>query len=73
MNERYTLNAQLAQMLKGGVIMDVTNPEQARIAKAAGACAVMALEKIPADIRAAGGVARIANILFGIFSGRIKF
>ena len=53
--------------------MDVTNPEQARIAEAAGACAVMALEKIPADIRAAGGVARIANILFGIFSGRIKF
>ena len=55
MNERYKLNAQLAQMLKGGVIMDVTNPEQARIAEAAGACAVMALEKIPADIRAAGG------------------
>ena len=52
MNERYKLNAQLAQMLKGGVIMDVTNPEQARIAEAAGACAVMALEKIPADIRA---------------------
>ena len=59
MNERYKLNAQLAQMLKGGVIMDVTNPEQARIAEAAGACAVMALEKIPADIRAAGGVAFI--------------
>lgn len=58
MNERYKLNAQLAQMLKGGVIMDVTTPEQARIAEAAGACAVMALEKIPADIRAAGGVAR---------------
>ena len=73
MNERYKLNAQLAQMLKGGVIMDVTNPEQARIAEAAGAWAVMALEKIPADIRAAGGVARIANILFGIFLGRIKF
>ena len=73
MNERYKLNAQLAQMLKGGVIMDVINPEQARIAEAAGACAVVALEKIPADIRAAGGVARIANILFGIFSGRIKF
>ena len=52
MNERYRLNAQLAQMLKGGVIMDVTNPEQARIAEAAGACAVMALGKIPADIRA---------------------
>ena len=52
MNERYKLNAQLAQMLKGGVIMDVTNPEQARIAEAAGACAVVALEKIPADIRA---------------------
>ena len=61
MNERYTLNAQLAQMLKGGVIMDVTNPEQARIAEAAGACAVMALEKIPADIRAAGGVARMID------------
>lgn len=59
MNERYKLNAQLAQMLKGGVIMDVTTPEQARIAEAAGACAVMALEKIPADIRAAGGVARM--------------
>ena len=61
MNERYKLNAQLAQMLKGGVIMDVTNPEQARIAEAAGACAVMALEKIPADIRAAGGVARMSD------------
>ena len=71
--ERQTLNRNLAQMLKGGVIMDVTTPEQAKIAEAAGACAVMALEKIPADIRAAGGVARIANILFGIFSGRIKF
>lgn len=57
MNERYKLNAQLAQMLKGGVIMDVTTLEQARITEAAGACAVMALEKIPADIRAAGGVA----------------
>ena len=52
---RYELNKQLAQMLKGGVIMDVTTPEQAKIAEAAGACAVMALEKIPADIRAAGG------------------
>ena len=61
MNERYKLNAQQAQMLKGGVIMDVTNPEQARIAEAAGACAVMALEKIPADIRAAGGVARMSD------------
>ena len=61
MNERYKLNAQLAQMLKGGVIMDVTTPEQARIAEAAVACAVMALEKIPADIRAAGGVARMSD------------
>lgn len=61
MNERYKLNAQLTQMLKGGVIMDVTTPEQARIAEAAGACAVMALEKIPADIRAAGGVARMSD------------
>lgn len=61
MNERYKLNAQLAQMLKGGVIMDVTTPEQARIAEEAGACAVMALEKIPADIRAAGGVARMSD------------
>ena len=61
MNERYKLNAQLAQMLKGGVIMDVTNPEQARIAETAGACAVMALEKIPADIRTAGGVARMSD------------
>lgn len=61
MNERYKLNAQLAQMLKGGVIMDVTTPEQARIAEAAGACAVMALEKIPADIRAASGVARMSD------------
>lgn len=61
MNERYKLNAQLAQMLNGGVIMDVTTLEQARIAEAAGACAVMALEKIPADIRAAGGVATPAD------------
>lgn len=61
MNERYLLNAQLAQMLKGGVIMDVTTPEQAKIAEEAGACAVMALEKIPADIRAAGGVARMSD------------
>lgn len=62
MNERYKLNAQLAQMLKGGVIMDVTTLEQARITEAAGACAVMALEKIPADIRAAGGVARMSDL-----------
>ena len=62
MNERYKLNAQLAQMLKGGVIMDVTTLEQARIAEAAGACTVMALEKIPADIRAAGGVARMSDL-----------
>lgn len=61
MNERYKLNAQLTQMLKGGVIMDVTTLEQARISEAAGACAVMALEKIPADIRAAGGVATPAD------------
>lgn len=59
--ERYQLNKQLAQMLKGGVIMDVTTPEQARIAEAAGACAVMALERIPADIRAAGGVSRMSD------------
>ncbi len=58
---RYELNKGLAQMLKGGVIMDVTNAEQARIAEAAGACAVMALEKIPADIRAAGGIARMSD------------
>lgn len=58
---RYGLNKQLAQMLKGGVIMDVTTPEQARIAEAAGACAVMALERIPADIRAAGGVSRMSD------------
>jgi len=58
---RYELNKNLAQMLKGGVIMDVTTPEQAKIAEAAGACAVMALEKIPADIRAAGGVARMSD------------
>jgi len=56
---RYELNKNLAQMLKGGVIMDVTTPEQACIAQEAGACAVMALEKIPADIRAAGGVSRM--------------
>ena len=58
---RYELNKQLAQMLKGGVIMDVTTPEQAQIAEAAGACAVMALERIPADIRAAGGVSRMSD------------
>ena len=59
--ERYELNKQLAQMLKGGVIMDVTTPEQAAIAEGAGACAVMALERIPADIRAAGGVSRMSD------------
>ncbi|MDE6357041.1 MAG: pyridoxal 5'-phosphate synthase lyase subunit PdxS [Eubacteriales bacterium] len=61
MNDRYKLNCELAQMLKGGVIMDVTTPEQAEIAEKAGACAVMALEKIPADIRACGGVARMSD------------
>ena len=61
MNDRYKLNKELAQMLKGGVIMDVTTPEQAKIAEAAGACAVMALERIPADIRAAGGVSRMSD------------
>lgn len=60
-NERYELNKNLAQMLKGGVIMDVSNPEQARIAEEAGAAAVMALERIPADIRAAGGVSRMSD------------
>ena len=60
-NSRQELNRQLAQMLKGGVIMDVTTPEQARIAEEAGACAVMALERIPADIRAAGGVSRMSD------------
>ncbi len=59
--ERVALNRQLAQMLKGGVIMDVTTPEQARVAEEAGACAVMALERIPADIRAAGGVSRMSD------------
>lgn len=59
--DRYELNKQLAQMLKGGVIMDVTTPEQAKIAQEAGACAVMALERIPADIRAAGGVSRMSD------------
>lgn len=59
--ERYKLNKELAQMLKGGVIMDVTTPEQARIAETAGACAVMALERIPADIRTAGGVSRMSD------------
>lgn len=65
---RYELNKELAQMLKGGVIMDVTTPEQAKIAEAAGACAVMALERIPADIRAAGGVSRMSdpNMIKGI-------
>ena len=61
MATRYELNKELAQMLKGGVIMDVTTPEQAKIAEAAGACAVMALERIPADIRAAGGVSRMSD------------
>lgn len=60
-NTQFELNAGLAQMLKGGVIMDVTTPEQAKIAEAAGACAVMALERIPADIRAAGGVSRMSD------------
>lgn len=60
-NERPALNRNLAQMLKGGVIMDVSSPEQAKIAEAAGACAVMALERIPADIRAAGGVSRMSD------------
>ncbi|MCB6615818.1 pyridoxal 5'-phosphate synthase lyase subunit PdxS [Ruminococcus sp. 210702-SL.1.03] len=61
MSKQYELNKNLAQMLKGGVIMDVTTPEQAKIAEAAGACAVMALERIPADIRAAGGVSRMSD------------
>ena len=61
MNDRYELNKNLAQMLKGGVIMDVTTPEQAKIAEQAGAAAVMALERIPADIRAAGGVSRMSD------------
>ena len=61
MSEQYELNKNLAQMLKGGVIMDVTTPEQAKIAEEAGACAVMALERIPADIRAAGGVSRMSD------------
>jgi len=60
-SQRYELNKQLAQMLKGGVIMDVTTPQQAKIAEAAGACAVMALERIPADIRSAGGVSRMSD------------
>ena len=60
-DNRYELNKQLAQMLKGGVIMDVTTPEQAKIAQEAGACAVMALERIPAEIRAAGGVSRMSD------------
>lgn len=61
MNDRYELNKNLAQMLKGGVIMDVTSPDQAKIAEDSGACAVMALERIPADIRAAGGVSRMSD------------
>ena len=62
MNSRYILNKNLAQMLKGGVIMDVTTPEEAKIAEEAGACAVMALERVPADIRKDGGVARMLQI-----------
>ena len=61
MKERYNLNKNLAEMLKGGVIMDVTNPEQAKIAEEAGACAVMALERVPSDIRKFGGVARMSD------------
>ena len=61
MNDRYKLNKELAQMLKGGVIMDVTTPEPARLAQAAGACAVLALARIPADIRAAGGGSRMSD------------
>ena len=61
MKERIEKNRNLAELLKGGVIMDVTNPEQARIAEAAGAMAVMALERVPADIRAAGGVSRMSD------------
>ena len=68
--ERYELNKQLAQMLKGGVIMDVTTPEQAKIAEEAGACAVMALERIPADIRAAGGVSRMSDPGYGEMQNR---
>ena len=67
--KQYELNKELAQMLKGGVIMDVTTPEQAKIAEEAGACAVMALERIPADIRAAGGVSRMWNTGSGFYSG----
>ena len=61
MNNRYEINANLAQMLKGGVIMDVVNAEQARVAQEAGAVAVMALERVPADIRKEGGVARMSD------------
>ena len=60
-NQQYQINCDFAKMLKGGVIMDVTTPEQAKIAEEAGACAVMALERIPADIRAAGGVSRMSD------------
>ena len=70
MATRYELNKELAQMLKGGVIMDVTTPEQAKIAEEAGACAVMALERIPADIRAAGGVSRMSDP--GMFRGFLE-
>ena len=73
-NSQYELNKGLAQMLKGGVIMDVTTPEQAKIAEAAGACAVMALERIPADIRAAGGVSRMSDpkMIKGIQEARLQ-
>lgn len=71
--DRVKLNRELAQMLKGGVIMDVTTPEQARVAEEAGTCAVMALERIPADIRAAGGVSRMSDpkMIKGIRGGRL--
>ena len=70
---QYELNKGLAQMLKGGVIMDVTTPEQAKIAEAAGACAVMALERIPADIRAAGGVSRMSDPKMIRYTGCSKY
>lgn len=74
MSVQYKLNKELAQMLKGGVIMDVTTPEQAKIAEAAGACAVMALERIPADIRAAGGVSRMSDPKrFAVFRKQFPF
>ena len=70
-NNRVELNRQFCQMLKGGVIMDVTTPEQAKIAEAAGACAVMALERIPADIRAAGGVSRMSDPKMMVFAAEL--